>query len=315
MRTAAIALLTALMLSACPHGAGRTYDAFHGKDSSMPKLLEYGLVDNEKMRLVYDEDVVLLSIALNGTILPYSMSGTIFTIPFPSPLERGESALFTVTAEDGSGNTSRTAIRIIGKNMDIPSAVINEISAKGTAENPDRIEILFLEAGSPAGMIVSDGIIGEENHMVVLPDIEVKPKDTAVIYWDREPKSTDPILSNGHTGYIVDGGSDTTLAGTNGAVLLYAELDGEVIDGVIYTSGENEDADGYGTNRTKNAANLLKSQGKWYGEPVSSVLMTASRVIARLPGGQDTDTKDDFFITEARKSTFGRPNEYFPYDE
>ena len=77
MRTAAIALLTALMLSACPHGNGRTYDAFHGKDGSMPKLLEYGLVDNEKMRLVYDEDVVLLSIAINGTILPYSMRNDI----------------------------------------------------------------------------------------------------------------------------------------------------------------------------------------------------------------------------------------------
>ena len=45
-----------------------------------------------------------------------------------------------------------------------------------------------------------------------------------------------------------------------------------------------------------------------------SNLVTSSRVLARLPGGWDTNTRDDFFITEPRKSTFGYPNEYYPYE-
>ena len=49
------------------------------------------------------------------------------------------------------------------------------------------------------------------------------------------------------------------------------------------------------------------------GEAFDSTLTTSSRVIARLPGGVDTDSSDDFFITAARRSTFGEENEYVPY--
>ena len=79
--------------------------------------------------------------------------------------------------------------------------------------------------------------------------------------------------------------------------------------------GNMNQGGGYGNNRTRNAAMELMRRGLWEGEPVSSVLVTASRVIARLPGGQDTNSADDFFITEARTSTFGTTNEYFPYSE
>lgn len=315
MKTLLIAAAAALLLSACPIGNIRTYDAFLGKDKTMPCILKYELEDNRLMRVIYDEDVTLTDIEFNGMKLRYSMQGTVFSIPLPEKLQRGESAVLSITAEEGSGNTARASFRVIGKNTEIPPALINELSIKGTAESPDRIEILFLGSGSAAGMVVSDGLADEANHCVILPDIIVEKGDTVVIYWDRDAESLEPILSGGRTGRIINGGSDTTLSGTNGAVLLYDESGGSIIDGIIYTTGESELADGYGNNRTKHAAEELHRLGLWSGDPVSSVLVTASRVIARLPGGQDTDSAADFFITEPRKSTFGRTNEYFPYTE
>ncbi len=315
MRILFFASILAIILSACPVGSIRIYDAFHGKDKSIPKVLKYEMRDNAYMRIVYNEDVTLTEVIFNDRVLDYSMHGTIFTIPFRTTLKRGETAILSIMAEDESGNTSRSSFRIIGKNLEIPMALINEASIKGTSEAPDRVEILFMESGSAAGMIVSDGLIGEENHLVILPDIIVSKGDTIVIYWDKEAESLEPVFDEGRMGYIINGESDTTLSGTNGALLLYDELDGNIIDGLIYTTGESELSDGYGNNRTRNAAEMLLRLGEWNGDPVSSVLVTSSRVIARLPGGQDTNNAEDFFITEARKSTFGRTNEYLPYSE
>ena len=315
MKLLAFSALVALIFSSCPMNGTRVYDAFFGKDKSIPKVLKYEMEDNSRMRIIYDEDVTLMEVVFNGKILDYSMHGTIFNIPFQTTLKRGETAIFSIMAEDNAGNTSRSSFKLIGKNTEIPEALINEVSIKGTSESPDRVEILFMESGSAAGMIVSDGLISEENHYVVLPDISVNRGDTIVIYWDKEAESLEPVFDEGRMGYFINGESDTTLSGTNGALLIYNELDGKIIDGIIYTTGESELSGGYGNNRTRNAAMELMRLGLWEGEPVSSVLVTASRVIARLPGGQDTNSADDFFITEARKSTFGTTNEYFPYSE
>ena len=274
-----------LVLASCPYKNGRVYDAFHGKDKEAPQLLKYTLVDNSSMRLVYNEDVTLIDIRLNDTILDYSMYGTIFNIPFPEAIKRGDSAVFHVTAEDNGGNTAKD-------------------------DSPDRVEILFLESGSSAGMIVADGLLGEENHMVILPDIAVNKNDIILIYWDKEPENYDMIYDNGRFGHIIYGESDTTLIGTNGVILLYEEMDGKIEDGLIYTTGESELSEGYGNNRTLNAARELERKGEWEGDPVSSSLVTSSRVIARLPGGLDTNSQQDFFITAPRESTFGYINQY-----
>ena len=307
--------LLLIVLSSCPYDGGRIYDAFSGKDRMPPEMQSFSLVDNSYMKIVYDEDVTVIDARLDDIPLRGNPDGTVLMIPLGRTLSRGEEAVFSITAEDRSGNTSRASLMIIGRNLEIPRAIINEISPKGSGKNTDRIEILFLEEGSSAGMIVSDGLPDDDSVPVILPDISVKPYDTVVIYWDTEPESYDVIYDNGMSGYIVSGGSDRTLSGTNGAVLLFDEMDGKIIDGVIYTTGESELCGGYGNVRTERAAEKLRAIGKWSGDAVSSLSVTATRVIARLPGGVDTDTSSDFFITETSGSTFGRNNIYNPYSQ
>ncbi len=315
MSILAIISAALVLLSACPMDSGRAYDAFQGKDQEAPMLLSYRMSGNSSIRLVYSEPVVIIDAEMNGIKLHTMQHGTVFSIQFPSPVERGEEVIFSVTAEDDGGNTSRASLHLAGRNLEIPAALINELSVKGTAEAPDRIELLFLEEGSTAGMVIADGLPEDASHYAILPDIQVQPYDLMVIYWDREPESMEPVYSGSSTGYIVYAGSDATLSGTNGAVILYPELGGAIMDGIIYTTGESDLADGYGNNRTRNAALQMLASGEWEGEPVSSSLVTQSRVIARLPGAPDTNSADDFFITAARKSTFGTGNEYFPYEE
>ena len=305
--------IISLMLSGCPYGTGRIYDSFQGQDMMLPKVLSYGLKDNQTFQIAFDMTVYLSDIELDGEKLRSSMEGTLFRIPLPRMLRRGERAVLSITAETGPGNTLRSSFIIIGKNDDIPSAVINEASIQGSGDAPDRVEILFLDRGNAAGMILRDGTADSANHSYCLPELDVLPGDMLLIYWNAEHSGDDMIAGSGYTTHIVDAESDTTLSGTNGALLLYAEED-VLMDGIIYTTGDNPDSDGYGNDRTRDAARLLMEEGQWAGEPFDSNLVTSSRVIARLPGGWDTNTREDFFITEPRKSTFGYPNEYYPYE-
>ena len=314
MKLLLVISLILVVLSGCPMGMGRVYDSFQGQDRTLPRILSYGLADNASFTIVYDKVVYISDAELDREKLSYNAEGTIFTIPLGIMLGRGERRILSVTAEDMIGNTLRSSFILVGRNPDIPAAVINEASIQGTGDAPDRIELLFLSEGNTAGLALSDGGREMSNHTFTFPDIEVRTGDMAVIYWNSEHTGPDTINENGYTAYILDGGSDKTLSGTNGAIILYKEEGGEIMDGIVYTNGENPDADGYGNNITREAALILIEEGEWGGEPVDSSLVTSSRVLARIPGGWDTNTCDDFFTTEPRKSTFGYHNQYFPYE-
>ena len=314
MRIITILALISLMLSGCPYGPGRIYDSFLGQDMTLPKVLSYGLKDNQTFQIAYDRVVYLADVELDGKKLRSNMEGSIFQIGLNRTLGRGERAILSITAETEIGNTLRSSFIVIGRNDSIPRAVINEASIQGSGDAPDRVELLFLEEGNTAGMVLRDGTAEGTNHSYYLPAIDVYPGDMLLIYWNSEHTGDDVMAGSGYTTYIMDAGSDTTLSGTNGAILLYAEENGDIMDGIVYTTGDNPNSDGYGNDRTRDAARLLREEGQWAGEPIDSNLVTSSRVLARLPGGWDTNTRDDFFITEPRKSTFGYPNEYYPYE-
>ena len=309
-------LLTAcIVLSSCPERGGRIYDSFHGRDRTPPKVTDYALVSSDSFRLVYDESVALTEILLNGESFGRVTEGTVFMITFPRPLERGESAVLSVTATDLAGNTSRASFPLTGPNEDIPPTLINEISVKGTGASPDRIELLFIEDGNTAGMTIKDGSGDSFSHSWTLPEIEVRGGDLMLIYWDTETEDPEVTGRDGYTLYTFSAESPSTLSGTNGAVVLYSAPGGKILDGIIYTTGTSELCNGYGNTKTEEAAWMLLSEGEWKGEPLSSVEVTSSRVLARYPGGVDSNSADDFFITAARESTFGEYNKFIPYEE
>ncbi len=304
-----------LLLASCPGRGGRIYDSFLGKDRTPPKVIDYELLSSEEFRIVYDEEVAITDMELDNVEFGSLAEGAVFTITFPRPLERGESRILSITAEDLAGNTSRSSFPITGPNDEIPITLINEISIKGTAASPDRIELLVMEDGNTAGMTVKDGTRSNYSHSFSLPDLEVRNGDFILIYWDTEITGDGTRKEDGYTIYSFSAESKTTLSGTNGAIVIYSDPEGDIIDGLIYTTGESELCNGYGNTKTEDTAFMLMQEGEWTSEPISSVDVTASRVIARYPGGIDSNSADDFFITAARASTFGEPNKFIPYEE
>ena len=301
-------LVAALLLSSCPER--RLYDAFNGNDRKPPVLLEHELRTNSLFRAVYDEYVFIRDIELDGKKLGYTGKGNIFNIQFPSPLSRGQKAVLSITVEDSGGNTSRSSFSLTGINDNVPPAVINEFSIKGTGSSPDRVEILFLGSGNTAGMELADGTDEKHNHSFTLPEEEVNEGDIFLIYWNTEIMGDACYDREDGITWSFSAGSKKTLSGTSGALILYTSENGSIIDGVVYKNSTSD------TNSiTEESAYMLQMKGEREGDLLSSDLVTSSRVFARLPEGVDTNTSDDFFITQARKSSFGSTNTYFPYEK
>ena len=298
------------MLAVSCAAAGRITDVFGTIDRKAPEVVSYRLESSGLFTISYDEDVTIEEALIGGSSIDIRGSGRDFSLAFPVPLAMGHEYTLFIMAEDAYGNTLRTAFFLTGPNDDVPYTVINEIAP----EAPDRVELLVIEDGNTAGMVLKDGTDGDFNGRFLLPDLEVKANDIILIYWNGKADEESREREDGSMTYVFEAGCSTGLTATNAPLILYKEEGGDIIDGVVYTTGDAETAGGYGNTRTAAAMMLLLEEGRWTGPPIPSADVTASRVLARRPGGYDTDSADDWFTTAARSSTLGDVNAYLPYD-
>ncbi|MDY5932324.1 MAG: hypothetical protein SPJ34_09900 [Candidatus Ornithospirochaeta sp.] len=306
MAALSIIFLLIALLSSCPSGDARLYDTFLGLEKSLPKLTSYELRGNMSVLLSFDRPVEAKSIKALGLEYTASFRGEKISIPLPRRLKRGEDAGFSLIAEDEWGNTSHFILPVFGKNDEIPTMLINELSIKGTKESPDRIELLALDRGNIAGMVVTDG-----KHSYTLPDIDVGTGDIILIYWNTKAPENLSFSRHPYSTHVLDASSPSTLSGTSGTLVLYRDHDGKIEDALIYADGE----EGIKSEETEQRAKEIEDEGEWDGGYLDSRNVTASRVFARYPALFDRNIKEDFFITKARASTFGYVNEIAEYVE
>ncbi len=284
-------------------------------DKTIAKVLDYSLVNNSTFTIRFNETVELIDLEFDGTKLNTKGVGQIFTFTLPKEINRGETKTLSLMVKKENGNTTLASFLLVGKNNDIPYLLINEVSIKGTATAPDRIELLVVEEGNLAGITLSDGFEELSGHTFILPELDVKRGDIIVIYWDSASTESDTERDYGKMTYYLRAKSPTTLLSTNGVIVLKSETDGYVMDCLIYSNKNTDEYSGFGNEKLEKAAKALLEQNAWEGSAVDSSLVTSSRVLARLPDGVDTDSLSDWFTTKARKSTFGEENIYEPYED
>ena len=281
------------------------------EDRTCAEVLEYSLIDNSNFSIIFSEKVVIKEVSYNGKRTKEQIVGENLIIPLPVTLEMGEKYTLSLTFTKNGGNTTRAFFTLYGKNKDKAGILINEVSIDGNTTNPDRIELLVTKKGNTGGMMITDDITKTG---VVLPSISVNKDDIIVIYWDST-SGKDTLIRDYKKNlitYYVDGGMKSTLISTTGAVVLYDEVGGSIIDALIYSNSTEVDEK---KESFLSLLSLLQENENWKGESVSSSHVTSSRVLARLPGAIDSNSKDDWFTTAARCSTFSYPNTYSPYSE
>ncbi len=308
------ALILGLLLSSCEKDM-TPIDIFKNTPKELPRLVSYTLRDNKRVELEFNETVLLSETLYKGVKERPGIMNSHFILELSTPLNMGESEYFHLSAKNENGSTARISLRLIGRNTNIASVLLNEISTAGTNSSPDRIELICTKEGNTAGIILSSGYINSPGYSFILPDIEVKKNDIILIYWDKETKEEKRELSDGNTAYYLNAKATKTLLSTKGIIVLESEYQGAVMDAFVYTDDYSSDWEGLGSEKLYEDYKLLKESGAWSGSAADSSKITSSRVFSRLPGAVDTDSLDDWFITKARTSTFGEMNIYTPYVE
>ena len=299
-----IILLFSFLLASCPASTGEILDMLLSYDSSLPTMISHSLQNNSILEVTFSETVELLEAKAEGKSLISPSLGSSFSIPLPHSLKPGERYRVSMTARKENGNTSRISLLLSGKNYDLPSLLLNEVSVKGTQSNPDRIEIYVSGDGDTAGMKV-----GSSKWEYTFPSLKVEEGDLILIYWDKPTTRKSWMREEGKMTYVLSASSPSTLPGTEGIIWIREEEQGSITDVLVY-SEKGEEAF-----KEDEEFQRVLSLSLWDGEPFDSSLVTSSRVIARFPGAVDSDSADDFFTTKARNSTFGELNSYVPYEE
>lgn len=304
--TILILFLSLFTLSSCSVVKDEITDLLSPLDKTLPYITEYEMKNNSALKISFSETVMLEEVIINGETKDNKRVGKVFSLDFGFTLKRGEKMTLALTFSKNNKNTARAFLTLYGKNDNIPSFVINEVSIKGTKNSPDRIELLVTKEGDSAGVVLTDNNSGDD---YILPSLPLNKGDIVVIYWkdkrEKEKEERDGIK----TTYYLEASMSSTLSGTTGAVIVKDEKNGKIMDALLYHDGSAL------SGKEEELFTALKDDGNWSGEYVSSLAVTSSRVLARLPGAIDTDSSDDWFTTEARKSSFGYENTYSPYSK
>ena len=304
-----IIILFLLSSFSCSEKGAAVENVLSTVDRRPAQILSYSLGDNKTFLIRFSERVLITQVVYDGTKRKTNLAGDTFSIPLERELGMGEKYTLAITFEKNGGNTGRAYFTLYGRNDRKASLLINEVSMRGDKTNPDRIELLVTKNGNTGGFILTDEV---GTAAVVLPPLEVRRGDIIVVYWETRSGKTTVSRSETLCTYYIDGEADHTLISTTGAVLLYDENGGDIVDAILYS-----DFTSASTSKEKYnaAAALLSENGGWEGPAVDSTDVRTTRVLARMPGGVDTNSADDWFVTAVKKATWGEENVYAPYIE
>lgn len=304
-----IILFFLIFTPSCNDPNTKIEDILLKKDTEDAKIISSEIRNNNTFSIVLSEVVEIVELSINGVISKDRVLGKEFSFPLGRTIKMGEKVTIALTYKKNGGNTTRAYFTLYGKNTRKANMLINEVSIKGTKALPDRVELLVTKSGNIAGFELTDDL---DSTPLTLPFLEVERGDIIVIYWNSKANKEDYIRENGKHTYYLSGNMANTLISTTGALILFDEHDGTIEDAILYSDFSSSD---YGKEKYEKCESLLIEKNEWYGEPISSEYVTASRVLTRLKGGIDTNTSEDFFTSQARKSSFGEENEYYPYEE
>ena len=244
-------------------------------------------------------------------------------------LDAGEEYFLKGTVQDSKNNSTSFGVTFFGYNPDLPMLLINEFTTNGSGKHPDTVELYVTKGGNAAGITLFGGTKTTFADKFILPQLNVeagdyvlihlKPQgiDTEVDETERKDMASGYDSSNTAWDFWVQGGSG--LSGNNGAVTLYTNPYGMLMDAVIYTNRTSEsDANyrGFGSTRFMLQAEEIAEEGGWViaGDEITpedcvwSADSTATRSIGRSSTSEDTGSAADWHTVPTSKFSFGKGN-------
>ena len=245
------------------------------------------------------------------------------------PLSAGEEYFIKGTVQDSKNNSTSFGMTFFGYNPDLPLLLINEFTTNGSGKHPDTVELYVKKGGNAAGITMFGGTKTTFQDKFILPQLPLKAGDYVLIHLKPQGIETEvdeKVRKNEAQGYDssdtawdfwVQGGSG--LSGNNGAITLYTNPYGQLIDAAIYTnrtSESDENYRGFGSAKFMLQADEIAEAEGWIidGDEIApedciwSADSTATRSICRSSKSSDSDTKGDWHTVPTSKFSFGKEN-------
>ena len=299
----------------------------------LPPQLQTATPEGKSIQFVFDEPIgpalPEVSIEPDLTIEELSVDGKTLTLYLGSEQLIGEPYTARVTVSDSSRNSLTFLYRFYGWNPRIPRILINEINPRGSGKTPDCIELYTVKGGNLGGLTLKVGTENRYSQKFIFPAIEVADGSYILIHTKKEglPEEINEIGEIDESGGLLasDNARDfwlpeaKGLPGNNGAVTLFSQNGGDVIDAVLWSnrSDDMEDDKLGWTSEGFIFAEDMATAEAWHSEnshiplPSDAVdvsVSTATRSLCRASSPEDTDSAADWHTVPTRGATFGTVN-------
>ncbi|NBK20823.1 MAG: hypothetical protein EOM68_02215 [Spirochaetia bacterium] len=311
MKPCTYTLMTTLLLlllstsCGCNQQGPEITNLFAQKDSTPPKLLSAKAIDTATISIRFSEELHSKSIKLevNGVKnTNYLCVRDTLMLYLTSPMEIASSTRLEGRVEDPWGNSTSFAIDVWAHNPNRAGILINEFSTKGSANNPDRVELRITKAGNLAGITIANGVGPSAKDRCILGDKKVFAGDFVVIAFQQGDAGIQNVSEQ-------TGG----LSSNNGCITVTESPDWEspILDAVIYSNKTTSTHGGFGSGDTEQGARVLYEGRQWDSplaeRAIDSTDSTATRTMCRT-NYSDTNSAQDWYVCDNREASFGGEN-------
>jgi hypothetical protein len=319
----------------CAEDAWESLVTFDSDSLRPPQLEKVAGVEATVLEAYFDKDTWVdpasLAIYPDLTVSMVEDGSRVVRLTLGQPGQPGKRYTLEMNVHDERGNTCAFLYHFYGYNPRIPALRINELIVNTPSSTVyNQVEIAVLSDGDMAGVTLFEGTKSYADKTFIFPAREVREGDFILVHFNTiEAEGEVDETGGSKTAASGKGASATAwdfwLPGTgnltkdNDALCLYTNPEGDVIDGLLYTSKKYEAGaryNGFGTSLMLNKAVELVSGGGWLtqgSEPFpedgfNPTGATSTRSICRDSLSTDTNSAADWHIVPTGKRSPGAIN-------
>ncbi|MDR1626163.1 MAG: hypothetical protein LBT33_06440 [Spirochaetia bacterium] len=324
-----------LLLASCADESWESLLLFNSDSLRPPQLERVSGVQSDVLEVYFDKAAWVEEGSLSAypglEVASVEEGSPVIRITLAQAAEAGKRYTLEMTVRDEGGNTCAFLYQFYGYNPRIPDMTINElIVGTPSATVYNQVEIAVFSAGNMAGVTLFEGTKSFADKTFTFPSLEVLPGDFILVHFNTSETEGEINETGGtKTEAFGKGACDTAwdfwvpgtgnLTKDNDVISLYTNPEGDVIDGILYTSktyAAGAKYNGFGTSLMLNKATELVSGGGWNiggEEPFpedgfNPSGATSTRSICRDSSSTDTDSAGDWHIVPSGKRSPGAAN-------
>ena len=330
-----VCILGALLAASCAEDSWESLSTFDSESLRPPQLEKVTGVQPDVLEVYFNKDtwVERASLAVYPDLVVVSVEdgSPVVLISLRQPGEPGKRYTLEMSVRDEQGNTCSFLYHFYGYNPRIPAVLINEVIVNSPSTTTyNLVELAVLSDGNMEGVTLFEGTKSFADKTFIFPSLEVRAGEFILVHFNTIEAAGEINETGGNIKAASGKGASATawdfwLPGTgnltkdNDVISLYTDPEGDLIDGLLYTSRRYEPGakyNGFGTSLMLNKATQLVSGGGWITlkeEPFPEDAFdpsraTSTRSICRDSRSTDTNSAADWHIVPTGKRSPGAKN-------